>query len=96
MLKPKATTMNENLDPEPPEDFADRIWKARERGKEPQSLARKAARFLLIAGGAAAVGVVIVPGQVAGASRTARLEWQHRKAEIAKAVEEAASLPPRP
>ena len=82
--------MNENLDPEPPEDFADRIWKARERGEEPRSLGSKAARFLLIAGGAAVAGAVIMPGQVAGASRTARLEWQHRKAEIAKATEQAA------
>ncbi len=88
--------MNDQLDPEPPEDFADRIWKAREHGEEPRSLGRKAARFLLIAGGAAVVGVVIVPGQTAGASRTARLEWQHRKAEIAKATEQAPPPPQQP
>jgi len=39
---------------------------------------------------------VIVPGQTAGASRTARLEWQHRKAEIAKATEQAAPPPQQP
>jgi hypothetical protein len=88
--------MNDNLPPEQPEEFADRTWKARERGEEPTSLARKATRFLLIAGGAAAVGVVIVPGQVAGASRTARLEWQHRKAEIAKATEQTPPIQQQP
>ncbi len=96
MLEQAATTMNDQLDPEPPEDLADRIRKARERDQEPRSLGRKAARFLLIAGGVAAVGVVIVPGQTAGASRTARLEWQHRKAEIAKATEQTPPPPQQP
>ena len=88
--------MNDNLAPEPPEDLANRIRKNRERDEDPRSLGHKAARLLLIAGGAAAVGVVVVPGQVAGASRTARLEWQHRKAEITQAAEQVPPLPRQP
>ena len=68
--------------------FNERVRQAREN--EPDrgsSLARKAARFLLIAGGATVAGAVIIPGTTAGASRTARLEWQSREAEIAKAIE---------
>ena len=45
------------------------------------------ANFLLVAGGIAAAGVVLVPGRTAGASRTARLEWRHRDAEITRVVE---------
>jgi len=88
--------MNDQLDPDLSDDYEDRIRKAGAPEKEPSSLGRKAARFLLIAGGAAVVGVVIVPGQTAGASRTARLEWQHRKAEIAKATEQAPPPPQQP
>lgn len=82
--------MNNQLGTDLPDDYEDRIRNTAVPEKEPSSLGRKAASFLLIAGGVTAVGLVIVPGRTAGASRTARLMWEHRQSEIAKATDQSA------
>lgn len=74
-----------------PDDYEARIREARALENDPPSLTRRAVNFLLLVGGVTTVGAIIVPGQVAGASRTAHLKWQHRQAEIAKDI---AQLPP--
>jgi hypothetical protein len=55
------------------------------------SLAKGALNLLLIVGGVTAV--LIAPTRVAGASRTAFLDWQAREAEIDRAIADA-PLPP--
>lgn len=50
------------------------------------SLAKGALNLLLVAGGVATVAAFIAPTRVAGASRTAFLEWQARDAEIEQAI----------
>ncbi|CAM2931739.1 hypothetical protein [Rariglobus hedericola] len=87
--------MNENDTPETPEDFQERVRQAYEAGEATPSFLRKAAvNFLLAAGGMAVVGAVVLPGTVAGASRTSRLEWQRRQAEIAKVSESSPVVNP--
>ncbi|MDF3056212.1 MAG: hypothetical protein K0R17_427 [Rariglobus sp.] len=82
--------MNNHPSPEElPDDYEARIRKTRHEGES--SLASKALTFLLLAGGAATAAAVIVPGRTSGASRTARLEWQHREAEINRVVTAPAS-----
>ena len=57
-----------------------------EREERTASLAKGALNLLLVAGGAAAVAAFIAPTRVAGASRTAFLDWQAREAEIERTV----------
>lgn len=81
--------MNDNPAPESPDNDENRLREAVEREEARCKLAVGAATFLLIAGGVAVAGVVILPGQVAGASQTARLEWQRREAEVSRVVKAA-------
>ncbi|HEY9250591.1 MAG TPA: hypothetical protein VIO38_15735 [Rariglobus sp.] len=81
--------MNEKPNPELPDDFEERIRKAYENESRPSPGRRAAVNFLIAAGGLAVAGVVIVPGTTMGASRTGRLEWQRRQAEIARVIETA-------
>lgn len=76
--------MNENPapQPQPPDDFEQRVREAYDAKDDERSLASKAMTFLLIAGGVTATAAIIVPGTTAGASRTAHLEWQRRAADI--------------
>jgi len=87
--------MNNPPTPDSPDDYEARIRGDRAL-KNTSSLARRAANFLFLVGGVTTVGVIIVPGQVMGASRTAHLKWQHRQAEIAKAIEELPPASPQP
>lgn len=81
--------MNDKPNPELPDDFEERIRKAYKNESRPSPGRRAALNFLIAAGGLAAVGVVIVPGTTMGASRTGRLEWQRRQAEIAHVIDAA-------
>lgn len=79
--------MNDQPNPELPDDFEERIRKAYKNETLPSPGRRAAINFLIAAGGLAVVGVVIVPGTTMGASRTGRLEWQRRQVEIARVIE---------
>ncbi len=82
--------MNDQPSPDLPDDFEDRIRRAYDNDGGRSPLPRSAVtNFLLIAGGLAVVGVIIVPGTTSGASRTGRLEWQRREAEISRVIETA-------
>jgi hypothetical protein len=76
--------MNDTPLPDLPDDYEARIRQAHRQNESP---AGKALSFLLLAGGVTVAAAVIVPGRTAGASRTARLEWQRRNAEITRTVE---------
>jgi hypothetical protein len=83
-------------DPSPEDDFYaehERIRALAEQEERVASLAKGALNFLLIAGGVTAVAAFIAPTRVAGASRTAFLDWQAREAEIDRAIADA---PPPP
>ncbi|HSI09852.1 MAG: hypothetical protein ACAH89_11155 [Rariglobus sp.] len=83
---------NDKPAPGLPDDFEERIRRAYD-DKPPRSFARSAAiNFLMIAGGLSVVGVIVVPGTTMGASRTGRLEWQRREAEIARVIEAASTV----
>jgi len=85
--------------PDPaPEDAPDtgeeRIRALAEREERVASLAKGALNLLLAAGGVAVVASFLTPRRIAGASRSAFLEWQARDAEIARA--HAAAPPSSP
>lgn len=76
-------------DPSPEDDFHaehERVRALAEREERVASLAKGALNLLLVAGGVATVAAFIAPTRVAGASRTAFLEWQARDAEIEQAI----------
>lgn len=89
---------NENNEKETPEATAsveltnadfDHLNAVHERNIRRRRLAEYATSFLVAIGGAAVLGLMIVPSRTAGATRTARLEWQRREAEMARALEPA-------
>lgn len=79
--------MNDKPNSELPDDFEERIRTAYKEEAPSSPGRRAAASFLIAVGGLAMVGVVIVPGTTMGASRTGRLEWQRRQAEIARVID---------
>jgi hypothetical protein len=86
-------------DPSPEDDFHaehERVRALAEREERVASLAKGALNLLLVAGGVTAVAAFIAPRQVAGASRTAFLDWQARDAEIDRAIACAPTKPITP
>lgn len=81
----------EEFDPEQSEESLRRLH---ERETRIRGLAQAASTFLLIAGGATVAATVLMPTRVAGASRSARLEWQARQEEIDLAAARANGTPP--
>lgn len=80
--------------PDPaPEDAPDhedeRLRALAEREERVASLAKGALNLLLVAGGVAVVASFITPRRVAGASRSAFLDWQAREAEIERTIADA-------
>jgi hypothetical protein len=83
-------------DPSPEDDFhaeRERVRALAEREERVASLAKGALNLLLVAGGVTAVAAFIAPTRVAGASRTAFLDWQARDAEIEQAIASAPTHP---
>jgi hypothetical protein len=81
--------MNNEPKPDGAYDAMDEAAQRDLRAERLCSVARNAANFLLIAGGATVLGLVVIPVRTSGSSRSARLEWQRRKAETSQIVPDA-------